>query len=111
MISTLTVTPAGAAQAYARASGAGEAGGDVGQALGGQSPGGQGFGAVLSRALDGVVQAGHDADAQSVRAISGAGNLTEVATAVSRAELALQGAVAIRDKVVQAYQDIMRMPI
>jgi len=34
-----------------------------------------------------------------------------VALAVSHAELALQGAVAVRDKVVQAYQDIMRMPI
>ncbi len=39
------------------------------------------------------------------------GNLTEVAIAVSRAELALQSAVAVRDKVVQAYQDVMRMPI
>ncbi len=102
MISTLTVTPAGAAQAYARATGEADgAGGDAGQ----------GFGAVLGRALDGVVKAGRDADTQSMRALSGAGNFTEVATAVSRAQLALQGAVAIRDKVVQAYQDIMRMPI
>jgi flagellar hook-basal body complex protein FliE len=44
-------------------------------------------------------------------AIAGGGNLTEVVTAVSRAELALQSTVAIRDRVVQAYQDIMRMPI
>ena len=47
----------------------------------------------------------------AVRAIAGGGNLTEVATAVSHAELALQTAVSIRDKVVQAYQDVMRMPI
>ncbi len=93
-IPTLTVTPSGAANAYARV-----AAGDTG------------FGAAIGRALEGVVQAGHAADTQSLRAISGAGNLTEVATAVTRAELALQGAVAIRDKVVQAYQDIMRMPI
>ena len=93
----LTVTPSGAAQAYAR----------VTASSGSDS----GFGATLARALEGVVETGRQADAQSVAAISGAGNFTEVATAVSRAELALQSAVAIRDKVVQAYQDVMRMPI
>jgi flagellar hook-basal body complex protein FliE len=34
-----------------------------------------------------------------------------VVSAVAKAELALQTTVAIRDRVVQAYQDIMRMPI
>ena len=93
----LTVTPAGVAQAYERVA----SGGD----------GGAGFGAALGQAMQSIVAAGTEADAQSVRAIKGGGNVTEVATAVSRAELALQSAVAIRDKVVQAYQDIMRMPI
>ena len=96
MIAPLGVSPAGAANAYARvASGGGQAG----------------FGDVLAKALDGVVSAGHEADAQSMKAIAGGGNLTEVATAVSHAELALQTAVSIRDRVVQAYQDVMRMPI
>ena len=44
-------------------------------------------------------------------ALNGTGNLTEVVTAVARAQLALQTATAIRDRVVQAYQDIMKMPI
>ena len=70
-----------------------------------------GFGGALQRALQGVVETGHQADAQAMTAIAGGGNLTEVVTAVSRAELALQSTVAIRDRVVQAYQDIMRMPI
>ena len=98
-IPTLTVTPAGASQAYARVA----QGGGVGE--------GGDFSAVLGRAMQGIVDAGHDADTQSMRAIAGGGNLTEVATSVSRAELALQSAVAVRDKVVQAYQDVMRMPI
>jgi flagellar hook-basal body complex protein FliE len=34
-----------------------------------------------------------------------------VVTAISRADLALQTAVALRDRVVSAYQDVMRMPI
>ena len=46
-----------------------------------------------------------------MHAIAGTGSLTDVVSAVSKAELALQTTVAIRDRVVQAYQDIMRMPI
>jgi flagellar hook-basal body complex protein FliE len=34
-----------------------------------------------------------------------------VVLAVSRAEMALQTATTLRDKVVSAYQDVMRMPI
>lgn len=101
-IPTITVTPSAAAGAYARVD------------SGNQGPGGAGaggFGAALQRAVEGVVQTGHDADAKAMTAIAGGGNLTDVVTAVSRAELALQSTVAIRDRVVQAYQDIMRMPI
>ena len=46
-----------------------------------------------------------------MKAVSGTGNLTEVVTALSHAELTLQTATAIRDRVVQAYQDIIKMPI
>jgi flagellar hook-basal body complex protein FliE len=41
----------------------------------------------------------------------GQGGVTDAVLAISRAELALQTTVAIRDRVVAAYQDIMRMPI
>ena len=51
------------------------------------------------------------ADAQTAAALTGKADLTQVATAVTQAELALQTTNAIRDKVVQAYQDIMRMTI
>ena len=69
------------------------------------------FGSLLQRAVEGAVQIGQQAEAQSMQALSGRGNLTDVVQAVSRAELALQTTTAIRDRVVQAYQDIMRMPI
>jgi flagellar hook-basal body complex protein FliE len=98
-IPTITVTPSKAAEAYAKT--------DRGE----NSSSAGGFGSALTRALEGAVEAGHEADSQSMKAISGDGNLTEVVTAVARAELALQSTVAIRDRVVQAYQDIMRMPI
>ena len=103
-MNSLTITPAGAANAYARIQ-------DGSGALAGTDPG-SGFGAALARAVGGVVEAGKDADAKSAAAIAGTGgSVTEVVTAVTKAELALQGATAIRDRVVQAYQDIMRMPI
>jgi flagellar hook-basal body complex protein FliE len=98
-VPTITVTPSKAAEAYARTDRREEASGT------------SGFGSALNRALEGAVQAGREADSQSMKAIGGGGNLTEVVTAVARAELALQSTVAIRDRVVQAYQDIMRMPI
>jgi len=69
------------------------------------------FGGVLTRAMEGAVQSGHAAENQAMTAIAGGGDLTELVQAVSRAELALQTTTAIRDRVVSAYQDIMRMPI
>jgi flagellar hook-basal body complex protein FliE len=72
---------------------------------------GSDFAGVLSRALHGAAEAGTSAETQSLQAIAGQGDVTQVVTAVARAELALQTTTAIRDRVVQAYQDIMRMPI
>lgn len=70
-----------------------------------------GFGDVLRQAIEGTVSAAHDAEAKSAKAIAGVGDLTEVVTAVSKAELTLQTAMTIRDRVVQAYQDVLRMAI
>ena len=75
------------------------------------SDGADGFGATLRHALEGAVDSGRQADALAMKAAGGDGNITDVVAAVSKAELALQTTVAIRDRVVQAYQDIMRMPI
>jgi flagellar hook-basal body complex protein FliE len=69
------------------------------------------FGDTLKRAIDGVVDTSKAAEAQSLQAIAGQGSITDVVTAVSKAELALQTTVAIRDRVVQAYQDIIKMPV
>lgn len=103
-IPTLSITPSAVAGAYADVSNGPAAGGTSGA-------GGSGFGATLQRALEGAVATGHKADGEAMAAISGGGNLTEVVTALSHAELTLQTASAVRDRVVQAYQDIMKMPI
>ena len=101
-IPTIVVTPSAAADAYARV--------DRGDASG-SGAGGADFGATLQRAVQGAVDTFTDADAKSTQALTGGGNLTDVVTALSRAELTLQTVTTIRDRVVQAYQDIMKMPI
>jgi flagellar hook-basal body complex protein FliE len=98
-IPTIVVTPSAAADAYGRID-RGEAGNGAGD-----------FGATLQRALQGAMDNLHAADTKSAEALSGGGNLTDVVTALSRAELTLQTATAVRDRVVQAYQDIIKMPI
>jgi len=100
MIPTVVVTPSAAVQAYARASRS---------VTGGDAAGS--FGSTMQQALEQAVQTGHTADDQAAKAISGGGNLTDVVVALSHAEMTLQTATTIRDRVVQAYQDIMKMPI
>ena len=65
----------------------------------------------LQRAVEDAVDLGRSADAASTQALLGQGSVTDVVLAVSRAEMALQTATTLRDKVVSAYQDVMRMPI
>lgn|SRR6476620_11314747 len=99
-IPTIVITPSAAAEAYSK-----NAPGNGAIAAPGS------FGGAIQQALDQAVQTGHQADDQAMKAISGGGNLTEVVTALSHAEMTLQTATAIRDRVVQAYQDIIKMPI
>jgi len=95
----------GAAAAYRAAQGLGAAAQPAAQEAA------QGFGAALERALGAAIGTGREADAAATAALAGQGGVTEVVLAISRAELALQTATAIRDRVVTAYQDVMRMPI
>ncbi|MBR1777696.1 MAG: flagellar hook-basal body complex protein FliE [Alphaproteobacteria bacterium] len=61
-----------------------------------------------------AVQAEEDnkqAELLSIKAVKGTADMQDVVMAVSNAEVALQTVVAVRDKVVSAYQEIMQMPI
>ena len=53
----------------------------------------------------------HKGEAASLQAVTGKADLTQVAAAVNNAEIALQTVIAVRDRVIPAYQDIMKMPI
>ena len=69
------------------------------------------FASMLKDALGAVKDAGHKSDAQTRAAVNGKANMVDVVTAVSETEVAIDAVVAVRDKVIAAYEEIMKMPI
>jgi flagellar hook-basal body complex protein FliE len=103
-------TPTVAANAYAAlARMTSSAGASAGK--GAEVGGGQSFGAVLKEALGSVMEAGRKSDAQTVAMTSGKANVMDVVTAVAETDVAVSTLVSVRDRMIQSYEDIMRMPI
>ena len=98
---SLSLAPAGLAPTPARTSG---------QGTGGEPPAAS-FGALLERVLTDAVDAGRKSEAQATQAVAGGANLQEVVEAVNAAEITLQTVVAVRDRMISAYQEILRMPM
>lgn len=69
------------------------------------------FTGLVQNYLTQAQQIGQAGEQASVQGLMGQADLSQVATAVSEAELTLQTVVAVRDKVVEAYREILRMPI
>ena len=100
------VTPLIAARAYAAAQTTGlGAAGSTGQAA---APD---FGAMLRGVVGDAVQSSRNAETQMANHAAGRGELVDAVTAISSAEASLETVMAIRDQVISAYQEIMRMPI
>ena len=100
-------SPTVAANAYASLarmveSGAGKSGAETG---------GPSFGSILKDALGSVAEAGRKSDAQSMAMTSGKANVMDVVTAVAETDVAVSTLVSVRDRVIQSYEDIMKMPI
>lgn len=72
---------------------------------------GDGFAGAMRDAVQGVTGSLKAGEQASIDGVAGNADLTQVITAVSNAEMTLQTVVAVRDRVVQAYQEIIRMPI
>jgi flagellar hook-basal body complex protein FliE len=70
-----------------------------------------GFGAMLDQVVGQVAEAGRNSDHQAMKAVQGKGELVDVVTAVAESEVALETLVSVRDRVISAYEEIMRMPI
>ena len=104
----MTVNLSQAAAAYAKAAAKAI---DPGTAGATPNPTGENFGDIMAQALSSAAKTGRQSEAVSISAIANQADLNEIVTAVNNAEITLQTVVAVRDKVIQAYQQIMRMPI
>jgi flagellar hook-basal body complex protein FliE len=94
-------------QSAARVGGAAEAAGALGPV---QTPGAS-FSDALASAVKEATTTLHAGEAASAQGAAGKGDLVQVVNSVTAAELTLETVVAIRDRVINAYQDIMKMPI
>ncbi len=100
------ISPMLAAKAYAASQkqAAGPTGG-----VGGASD--TSFQSLLQNAIKDATQASRTAETQMAAHAQGRTELVNVVTAVASAEASLETVMAVRDQVIQAYQEIMRMPI
>ncbi len=76
-----------------------------------QPSGGTGFADALRDATESAVSSLREGEVQSLKAAAGTADINDVVMAVGQAEMTLQTVVTIRDRVIQAYQEIIRMPI
>lgn len=105
-------TPLAAAGAYANiAKLTSDPASAISAGLGGAAKSDTSFTSVLKQAMDSVNATGAKSDAQATAMVKGKSNMVDVVTAVSETEVAIDAVVAVRDKVIAAYEEIMRMPI
>jgi flagellar hook-basal body complex protein FliE len=72
---------------------------------------GETFGQSLMNLVENVEQSGADANQAVSNMLDKSGDVHDAMIALQRAEMTLQLTVQIRNKLVQAYQDVMRMPV
>ncbi len=106
----MSVNAASAAGAYADAIRRATQGAEAGASAGAKSlP--ESFGDLLAQQVNNVEQTAKAGEAAATQAAAGQGNMVDLVTQVAEAEVVLQTAVTIRDQVISAYQDIMKMPM
>ena len=105
-------TPVAAANAYAALARMAEDTAKIGRVA---SPGsdetGPNFGAMLKNVMSAVTETAHKGDVQAQSVAAGKANMIDVVTAVAETETTVQTLVSVRDKVIAAYEDILKMPI
>ena len=100
------ITALAAAKAYAS-----QGAMSVGSIGGGAAAKGVDFGDMLKSAMNEVTQTSKAAEMKVAEQVAGKAELIDVVTAISSAEASLETVMAVRDQVISAYQEIMRMPI
>jgi flagellar hook-basal body complex protein FliE len=66
---------------------------------------------LLKDAIGDVVDGGRKADSQTNAMAAGKANVMDVVTAVAETDVKVSTLVSVRDKVISAYEDIMKMAI
>lgn len=99
----MAIDPVSAARAYQQTA-------KAAQAAGGGAEGGD-FGSLVQEAIRQAGQSASTAESQAMAVAGGQSDIVNVVTAIAAAETQLQTVIAVRDQVIQAYQDILRMPI
>lgn len=69
------------------------------------------FGAMIQTMVHDAAGSLRTAEVESAKQVAGKGDMIDVVTAIGAAEAALDTVVAVRDRVVSAYSEIMRMQI
>ena len=69
------------------------------------------FSEFLKQTAEKSIETMKSGEEMSAKAVTGEADLTDVVSAVTAAELTLQTVVSVRDRLVSAYQEILRMPI
>ncbi|HEY1632679.1 MAG TPA: flagellar hook-basal body complex protein FliE [Rhizomicrobium sp.] len=72
---------------------------------------GSNFGDFLSNAVKDATHSMQQGEQMTAQQAQGKADIVDVVNAVNSAELSLDTVVAVRDKVIAAYQSIMQMPI
>jgi len=70
-----------------------------------------GFGELLRQAAESAVDTLKQGEQVSLQGVTGKADIAQVAAAVANADATLQTIVAVRDRVIAAYQDIIKMTI
>lgn len=71
----------------------------------------QDFGSLVDQAVKAVVDSGNKTEGLAIAHTQGKADLVDVVTAVAETELTMRTLVSVRDRVVAAYQEVLRMPI
>jgi flagellar hook-basal body complex protein FliE len=77
----------------------------------GQTPDPHAFSEILKNAMTDTVQSSKAAEQAMINQVQGKADLVDTVTAISSAQSNLDTVMAIRDQVINAYQDVLKTPI
>ena len=103
------ISPSAALGAYKAASQVGAMG--AGATIDQVATKGANFGDILKQATQGTIEAQKSSEVASANAVLGKADLTDVVNAVNNAEMTLNLFLGVRDKMIDAYNQISRTQI